>query len=515
MKDKSNSRIPKKLNPKLNKFLLILSPIMLSLLIASFVTSITFVYDDLTKLYFDTNLLNKENSDDLFSSLIKNIIFVIVFLVLIILGLKKFLKFTQQTYANKEEIKKTLIRIIHNKQFLFNTIFASVMITMAIVSLFFAQGIVSELNEIGWTSEKITEAQKSLLVNLISELFFGVFFIWWGTSMLSFTFRKISEYEKPIETEKSEASSILEDKKSKLTRIKNKLLQNPTYKIFLYVILLPFIFSMLILFNSYVLKSINSIFETPIASFGNYVLYLLMIFIAIVNNRYVQTFKKINVQKHFEILGSKYIVKERRILEKIHQASVILMIISSIVLIAYIVINPQSNNTNTDKVDPIALFFFSVLFGVFLIFAITSVKMRVDHSKELFRSWIAMGFFKAGLDSKDKIIDYLDYGLQSYSNFFKQYHKQRIENIQQIVIEIISKEEHEKIKIIQNMITAFKSTNTYDALNEICKLMNVKSHEILTSNKFILKIKDWGTLIVSVIVLTLTIMWYWKSGLFS
>ena len=67
----------------------------------------------------------------------------------------------------------------------------------------------------------------------------------------------------------------------RLLQIKNRLKRNPKYRIFLYVVLLPFVYSMLILFSSSILNQINSVFETPVLSFENYVLYLMLFFIGI------------------------------------------------------------------------------------------------------------------------------------------------------------------------------------------------------------------------------------------
>jgi len=65
----------KKPNPKLIKLITIMSPIILSLLIASTVLAVTFLHDDLTKSYFDVNSINEDKHNELFFSLVKNVIF--------------------------------------------------------------------------------------------------------------------------------------------------------------------------------------------------------------------------------------------------------------------------------------------------------------------------------------------------------------------------------------------------------------------------------------------------------
>ncbi|MCV0411264.1 hypothetical protein [Nitrosopumilus sp.] len=499
-----------------NRIFTILFSLILSLLIASQITAIVSVYENILKLIID------DYSEELLKSLIfnlgKNIFFTLIFALLIFVGIKKFLKFKQKEFGTVDEFKQIFRVMITKKRLFFSFLLASIMLCLGIASSYYATDILSTLINEGGLSNPISNEQKKLLTDLALELSFGVIFIIWGTSTIIRIFQTASSslHDSKISAITTTITTKYSEKKiSKPSRIKNQLIQNPIWKIFLYVIIVPCIFLLLIFYSSDILKSINSNFETPILPFGPYVIYLMMIFISIVNNRYVSTYKKTNVSKHFEILGSKYIIKENRILEKIYLVTFILMIISVIIFVAYIVINPQSDDINAEQLDPIAVFFFSLFFGFMLMFTITSVKIKVDRDKDDFLLWISGGFFEEGLKNKDKIKEYLDYGLQSYNTFFKIHHKQKIIDIQHIIIEIVSKKESEKIQIIQKLIASFKSNNNYDALNEICKLMGVKSHNIITSNKFVLKIKDWGTFIISVLILTLTIMWYWKEGLFS
>jgi hypothetical protein len=297
-------------------------------------------------------------------------------------------------------------------------------------------------------------------------------------------------------------------------KTKPKIVQkrNPKYGIFLYVIFLPITYTLLIIFGQNILDSTNSYFETPFLDFGNYVLYLMLAYIILINKFYVQPWRKVDVEKQFEMLGYEFIIKERRILEKIQKIGFITIVVFFSILIVYGLPNSEIKNASINDVDSFILVFFAFSFGALVMTGTASVKMNVDNAKKQFRSYIAASFLQEAMNTTtDRLkIDYFNYGLQTYDIFFKKNHRQRIKNIQQIIIEIFSKNDSEKIGIIQDIIKSLKSNNNYSTLIVLAKSMGVKSHELLTPHTFSIQIKEWGLLIATIVITVFTVVLVFK-----
>lgn len=371
----------------------------------------------------------------------------------------------------------------HDKLFLAKIILTSILIAAGVTSFYFAYNIKLELDSI--TSNKIEvdsaiqQKLKETTSNFIKELFFGVGLIVLSGISLKSMFFKSKDKKKEDETvPKSNIQINLATKAKK--------------HVFFYVILLPIIHGVLLLFGANILNFVNSTSSTTISDYNTYVMITALPFLAITSIFYLSKLRKHNSKEYFELQGYDYVVTERTILEKIKKTGIIILIATLTILIAYGYID-QTPKPRT-ILSTFELIMFSVAYANFEILAFSYYKIKEQEKKKNFKLFLASGFFKKALESEEKPkVKYLTSGLSWYSFFFRKTHKLFIGDIDKICLILLSKKSNSALipKLIQN----FESDDEYAAINEIANLMEVKTGDLFPKYTTFTKLKEWSELI--------------------
>lgn len=296
--------------------------------------------------------------------------------------------------------------------------------------------------------------------------------------------------------------------------------QNPKKLIFIYIILLPAIHAIIVMFSGDILHAIKTDSETTFLDLQNVFMLPAIIIWGICAKRYLWIWKKETTSEWFKIFGHDYIILERNILRKIIIGTLIAFIIS--LLLVTILSANQQIDTDSEEMQLWELFSLGIFFNLMIIVIFSFVKMQEQNAKKDFHLFIASGYCKKAIQDKgDLKSKYMREALKSYNNFFKRNHEDNIlENVEKINIRILSKKLYTN-STIDELSRLFESGNNYLPLEKIAKLMNVKNKEdLLKNNSISERIRYWGFLISPVLgavvsfllayFLTLNFLTNWK-----
>lgn len=342
-----------------------------------------------------------------------------------------------------------------------------------------------ELSLIGDSeSEEYGKVFYSLVENIIFVIIFPLFIRFEINLMLKF---RRNYYQRKKETIKKSGTES-EQKSENMSDVISSSKSSPQKLIFLYIILLPSIHAIVVMFSGNIIGIYKNPAEADSMDLMNVFMYSAFVLWGITGKKYLWLWKNMKTSKWFEIFGYEFIIAERRILNNVIIGTFIVAILSLIILLVF---SPPKSASN--GLELWELFSLGIFFNLFIILLFSFTKLYHQGNKRDFHLFVASGFCKKAIDVEDNVKShYIRSALKSYNNFFKRNHNDHIlKNPELINIEILSKKINTNF-ILGDISRSFESGNGLLPLEKFVTLMGKTKEELLTDNSLKEQIRYWS-----------------------
>lgn len=318
----------------------------------------------------------------------------------------------------------------------------------------------------------------SLIEHIIYLMIFLGFFVFW--------------LKKYLKVKKTITYSKREIKKTE-TKQEFQIQQNPKKSIFLYVILIPTIHAVIIMFSGNIIHIFKDPSDVVYMDLQNVVITPALLLWWISGRQYLWVWKKIPTSDYFKIFSHNNIILERGILKKV----IIGVFIAFAILLTIVLITANSVH-DSEEMQLWELFSFAIFFNLIIIVLFSFTKLLEQNAKKDFHLYMASGFCKKAIKEKNDEIkrNHMRDALVSYNNFFNRNHKKNnLDDIEKINIAILSQKFNTN-SFIDILSMAFESGNSYLPLEKIAVLMKVKIKEdLLKNNSIFERIRYWSGIV--------------------